>query len=188
MDGLLTAVRVRVLCKPYASTHTPTPTPLIHPPSYCTPFWHNHLPALLAQPSTCTPVPTSRSAKAPAPNSSLTSSAAGPIAVVRLHLAGSEPRSPGCRQASPRSRLRPHQPSAPLSQAWPCQARPTARWARQAGGSVCVHLAWAVGSVAKSRCCMHSAELQTAATKGDTKTVVALLARGADVHCKNSLG
>jgi hypothetical protein len=57
-----------------------------------------------------------------------------------------------------------------------------------ASGCVCVHLAWAVGSVAKSRCCMHSAELRTAATKGDTKTVVALLARGEDVHCKGTDG
>ncbi len=31
---------------------------------------------------------------------------------------------------------------------------------------------------------MHSKELRTAATKGDTKTAVALLARGADVHYK----
>jgi hypothetical protein len=57
-----------------------------------------------------------------------------------------------------------------------------------ASGCVCVHLAWADGSSGAQSICMHSEELQTAATKGDTKTVVELLARGADVHCKDKDG
>ena len=57
-----------------------------------------------------------------------------------------------------------------------------------ASGCVCVHLAWADGSSGSQSFCMHSEELQTAATKGDTKTVVALLARGEDVHCKGTDG
>ena len=35
---------------------------------------------------------------------------------------------------------------------------------------------------------MHSEELRTAAKEGDTETVAALLARGADVHGKTNLG
>jgi ankyrin repeat protein len=35
---------------------------------------------------------------------------------------------------------------------------------------------------------MHSEELRTAAKEGHAETVVALLARGADVHCKTNLG
>jgi hypothetical protein len=57
-----------------------------------------------------------------------------------------------------------------------------------ASGCVCVYLALADGSSGSQSICMHSEELQTAATKGDTKTVVALLARGADVHCKTNDG
>ncbi len=35
---------------------------------------------------------------------------------------------------------------------------------------------------------MHSDELRTAANEGDTETVAALLARGADVHCQDYHG
>jgi hypothetical protein len=57
-----------------------------------------------------------------------------------------------------------------------------------ASGCACVHLAWADGSVEHSLCCMRSEELRTAAAAGDTKTVVAFLARGADVRCKTNGG
>lgn len=154
------------------------------------------------------------------PNSSVTSSAAGPSKVRLLLLCIAllcgptfnatrallflrlgpccgpfdrfKPEIARPQAASPRGRrrLRPHQPSAPLSQAWSCQARPTARWARQAGASVSTWLAsdGADGSVVHSPCCMHSKELRTAADAGDTKAVVALLARGADVHSKDNDG
>ena len=36
--------------------------------------------------------------------------------------------------------------------------------------------------------CVHSKELLPAAEAGDTAAVVALLARGADVHCKDKYG
>ncbi len=49
VDGLLKAAQVRVLCKPYTSTHAPTPTPSIPPPTH-TPFRHNDLPALVSPP------------------------------------------------------------------------------------------------------------------------------------------